>query len=252
MEQAEPNARLFATLVGAGLVIYGIVGFFYDSSFAAPEDVRDALGLFSVNGWANVFHILTGAAGLLVAGFASRRYAIGISFAYLLIAIAGSLGIGTIPVAGRNVLYFSRPTIVGSHRRDSKKLSGTPTGTVPTGRRGRRAERRRPFACWRPRRRTSSRTQGAGGDPAGADGDHRPHPVARVAQRPQLALGELLGPVGELLGGGLGDGGEGVLEAAREPLRRLDRPQRVAEQAARRPRCCRSAARSPHSSLISS
>lgn len=90
MEQPSP-ARLFATLVGAGLVIYGIAGFFYDSSFAQPDDLREALGLLSVNGWANAFHILTGALGLLLAGFASRRYAIGISAAYVLIALAGSL-----------------------------------------------------------------------------------------------------------------------------------------------------------------
>ncbi|HSR94649.1 MAG TPA: DUF4383 domain-containing protein [Solirubrobacterales bacterium] len=90
MEQASP-VRLYATLVGAGLVIYGIAGFFYDSSFASPGDLREALGLLSVNGWANCFHILTGALGLLLAGFASRRYAIGISSAYVLIAVAGSL-----------------------------------------------------------------------------------------------------------------------------------------------------------------
>lgn len=90
MEPPSP-ARLFATLVGAGLVIYGIAGFFYDSSFAQPDDLREALGLLSVNGWANAFHILTGALGLLLAGFASRRYAIGISSAYVLIAVTGSL-----------------------------------------------------------------------------------------------------------------------------------------------------------------
>jgi hypothetical protein len=91
MEHPSPT-RLYATLVGAGLMIFGILGFFYDSSFAAPADVRDALGLFSVNGWANVFHILTGAAGLLVAGFASRRYAIGLTALYAAIAVIGSLG----------------------------------------------------------------------------------------------------------------------------------------------------------------
>ncbi|HEX6688338.1 MAG TPA: DUF4383 domain-containing protein [Solirubrobacterales bacterium] len=90
MEQASP-VRLYATLVGAGLVIYGIVGFFYDSSFARPDDLREALGLFSVNGWANVFHMLTGALGLLLAGFASRRYAIVATATYALIAVAGSL-----------------------------------------------------------------------------------------------------------------------------------------------------------------
>ncbi len=90
MEQASP-ARLYATLVGAGLVIYGIVGFFYNSSFASPGDARDALGLLSVNGWANSFHILTGALGLLIAGFASRRYALWLTSTYVLIAVAGSL-----------------------------------------------------------------------------------------------------------------------------------------------------------------
>jgi hypothetical protein len=90
MEQASP-ARLFATLVGAGLVLFGIVGFFYDSSFSTPDDVRDALGLLSVNGWANVFHIVTGAIGLFVAGFASRRYAIWLTAVYTTVALFGSL-----------------------------------------------------------------------------------------------------------------------------------------------------------------
>ncbi len=90
MEQASP-VRLFAALVGAALVIYGIAGFFYDTSFARPDGIAEALGLFSVNGWANVFHILTGALGLLVAGFASRRYAVGASALYASIAVLGSL-----------------------------------------------------------------------------------------------------------------------------------------------------------------
>ena len=87
MEEASPT-RLFAALVGAGLVIYGIAGFFFDSSFAQPDGVGDAAGLLAVNGWANCFHILTGAVGLLFAGFASRRYAVGVSTVYLLIALA--------------------------------------------------------------------------------------------------------------------------------------------------------------------
>ncbi|HET7052712.1 MAG TPA: DUF4383 domain-containing protein [Solirubrobacterales bacterium] len=90
MEPPSP-ARLFATLVGAALFVYGIVGFFYDSSFARPDDLRDALGLLSVNGWANSFHMLTGALGLFLAGFASRRYALFVSSTYVLVAVAGSL-----------------------------------------------------------------------------------------------------------------------------------------------------------------
>jgi Ni,Fe-hydrogenase I cytochrome b subunit len=90
MEQASP-ARLYATLAGAALLVYGIVGFFLDSSFAAPADVGDAVGLLAVNGWANAFHMLTGALGLLVAGFASRTYALCLSALYLLVGVFGSL-----------------------------------------------------------------------------------------------------------------------------------------------------------------
>lgn len=86
MEEASP-VRLLATVAGAALVAYGIAGFFSDSSFATPVGVRDALGLLSVNGWANVFHLLTGALGLLVAGFAPRRYAIWLAATYAAVAI---------------------------------------------------------------------------------------------------------------------------------------------------------------------
>lgn len=90
MDQPSP-ARLYATLVGAALVIFGIVGFFYDSSFTRPDDLREALGLLSVNGWANSFHIITGALGLLLAGFASRRYALWLTAMYVAVAVFGSL-----------------------------------------------------------------------------------------------------------------------------------------------------------------
>ena len=88
MEEASPP-RLFATLAGAALVLFGIAGFFYDSSFADPGALDDAIGLLAVNGWANVFHILTGAAGLLLAGFASRRYALWIAVLYAGVAVSG-------------------------------------------------------------------------------------------------------------------------------------------------------------------
>jgi Domain of unknown function (DUF4383) len=90
MDEASP-ARLFATLAGAALMVFGIAGFFYDSSFTAPDDLREALGLASVNGWANSFHLLTGALGLLLAGFASRRYALWLSAIYTAVAVFGSL-----------------------------------------------------------------------------------------------------------------------------------------------------------------
>jgi Domain of unknown function (DUF4383) len=90
MEDASP-ARLYATLVGGVLVIAGIVGFFYSASFGGPGEVDDAFGILAVNAWHNVFHILTGAIGLLVAGFAARQYAMGLGVIYLAIAIWGFL-----------------------------------------------------------------------------------------------------------------------------------------------------------------
>ena len=98
----EPSpAKLYATLVGALLVVGGIVGFFYSASFGTPGEVDDAFGLFGVNGWHNVFHILTGAIGLLVAGFAARRYALLLGLLYLAIAVWGfTLG------GGESILGF--------------------------------------------------------------------------------------------------------------------------------------------------
>lgn len=89
MEPAGP-ARLLTTVAGAALFAYGLLGFFFDASFARPDDLREALGLLSVNGWANTFHLLTGALGLLLAGFASRRYAIWMTAVYAAVAVFGS------------------------------------------------------------------------------------------------------------------------------------------------------------------
>ncbi len=88
MEQASP-ARLYATLVGAVLTTAGIVGFFYSASFGSPGSVEEMLGAFAVNGWDNALYILTGALGLLVAGFAARLYALLVGIAYVALALWG-------------------------------------------------------------------------------------------------------------------------------------------------------------------
>ena len=67
MEHSSP-ARLYAGLVGATLVVAGIIGFFYSSDFGSPGDVDAVFGILDVNGWHNVVHILTGALGLLAFG----------------------------------------------------------------------------------------------------------------------------------------------------------------------------------------
>jgi hypothetical protein len=80
---------LYATLVGGTLVIGGIIGFFYSSSFGSPGHVDAVFGILDVNGWHNVFHIVTGGLGLLVAGYAARQYALGLGVVYIAIAIWG-------------------------------------------------------------------------------------------------------------------------------------------------------------------
>ena len=88
MADASP-ARLYATLVGGVLVVVGIIGFFYSASFGSPGNVDDVFGILSVNAWHNIVHILTGAIGLLVAGYAARQYAMGMGIVYIAIAIWG-------------------------------------------------------------------------------------------------------------------------------------------------------------------
>jgi hypothetical protein len=82
-------ARLYAGLVGAVLVIAGIIGFFYSSDFGEPGKVDGVFGILDVNGWHNVVHIATGALGL--AAYAagartSRSYALGLGVVYLAVA----------------------------------------------------------------------------------------------------------------------------------------------------------------------
>jgi len=76
-------ARLYATLLGALLVVAGIVGFFYSASFGSPGEVEEMFSIFAVNGWSNTLHILSGALGLFVASYASRAYALLLGLAYI-------------------------------------------------------------------------------------------------------------------------------------------------------------------------
>jgi Domain of unknown function (DUF4383) len=98
MEAASP-ARLYATLVGAALVVLGIVGFFYSASTGSPGSVEAALGVLRVNAWLNLTHVATGALGLLLAGYASRQYALGLGALYTALAIWG-FAIGGAAIGG--------------------------------------------------------------------------------------------------------------------------------------------------------
>jgi Domain of unknown function (DUF4383) len=107
MEPPSP-ARLYATAVGAFLLVLGIVGFFYSASFGSPGAVEAALGVLRANAWLNLLHIATGALGLLLAGRASRPYALGLGVLYTALAIwdfalgGGEAILGLLPTSGGN------------------------------------------------------------------------------------------------------------------------------------------------------
>ena len=88
MEPASP-ARLYAAVVGALLVVLGILGFFYDASFGALDRYEEAFAGLQVNGWLNLFFLATGSLGVLVAGASSRTYALAVGLLCTLLAIVG-------------------------------------------------------------------------------------------------------------------------------------------------------------------
>ncbi len=91
--QGQSPARLYALVVGATLVLAGILGFFYESEVTSDEAVRDSvLEILEVNGWHNLVHIATGALGLLAftaGAYAARTYALGLGVVYTAVAIWG-------------------------------------------------------------------------------------------------------------------------------------------------------------------
>jgi Domain of unknown function (DUF4383) len=90
MEEPSP-ARLYCLLVGAVLVVAGIIGFFYEASFASGDSIRsdDVFGILSVNGWHNLVHIAIGAVLLLTAGSAARGAALVVGVLYIVLCVLG-------------------------------------------------------------------------------------------------------------------------------------------------------------------
>jgi hypothetical protein len=92
MHERSP-AQVYALVIGLTLVVAGIAGFFYSASFATGDgSERGAvLGILDVNGWHNLVHIASGAAGLFVAGSyrGARAYALGLGVVYLIVTLLG-------------------------------------------------------------------------------------------------------------------------------------------------------------------
>ena len=95
MDEASP-ARLYCLLVGAVLVIAGIIGFFYEGSFATGDSIRteDVFGVLSVNGWHNLVHIAIGALLLICAGSAARGAALFVGILYIVLCVLGFIATG--------------------------------------------------------------------------------------------------------------------------------------------------------------
>src|SRR5687767_5468645 len=91
-DRSNPS-MLYAGVVGATLVVAGIIGFFYNATFTSDESVRDAVfGLLDVNGWHNVVHIVTGVLGLAAfraGAHSARTYAMALGVVYLVVAAWG-------------------------------------------------------------------------------------------------------------------------------------------------------------------
>jgi hypothetical protein len=88
MEPASP-ARLYATVVGALLVVLGLVGFFYSASFGGLDHYEEALGALQVNAWLNLFYLAVGGIGVLVAGASSRTYSLVVGALFVALALIG-------------------------------------------------------------------------------------------------------------------------------------------------------------------
>jgi hypothetical protein len=109
MEEATP-ARLYCLLVGGVLVIAGIIGFFYEASFATGDSIRtqDVFGVLSVNGWHNLVHIAIGVILLVAAGSAARPAALLVGVLYIVLCIFGFIATshgGITFVANDDVLF---------------------------------------------------------------------------------------------------------------------------------------------------
>ena len=111
---ARSPAQTYALVFGVVLVAAGIIGFFYEASFAySAAAVGHVFGILDVNGWHNLVHVLTGALGLAVVGSYSgaRTYALAFGVIYVLVAIWGfatpPVILGLLPVnTGDNILHL--------------------------------------------------------------------------------------------------------------------------------------------------
>jgi len=95
MEGSSP-ARLYCLLVGGVLVAAGIIGFFYEASFATGNSIvaEDVFGILAVNGWHNLVHIAIGGLLLIAAGGTARTAAMFVGVLDLVLSALGFIATG--------------------------------------------------------------------------------------------------------------------------------------------------------------
>jgi hypothetical protein len=129
-------AQLYALVVGAVLLIAGVIGFVYSASFGSPGEVDAVFGILDVNAWHNIVHIATGALGLLLFRTAAREYALGLGAVYIVVAIWGFIIgdgesiLGFIPINTEdNVLHLVIGlTGIGAGLATQRALAAPPRG----------------------------------------------------------------------------------------------------------------------------
>ena len=142
MEPSSP-ARFYASAVGALLLILGVVGFFYGSSFGSPGAIDHTLGALRTNGWSNLLWIVLGALGLLTAGTLSRAYALAAGLLLTIFGVwgltldAGAAILGVFPVGGATEAAYLVLGVLGL-----LTATGTPRAFRDRSRAGRAAPER--------------------------------------------------------------------------------------------------------------
>lgn len=90
--EGKTLAQIYSLVLGAVLVLVGILGFLVEPSFAVGDEAqRGTLIAFDINGWHNVVHLLSGIIGIAMAKTAAsaRLFAIGYGVVYLLVTVLG-------------------------------------------------------------------------------------------------------------------------------------------------------------------
>jgi hypothetical protein len=113
-DEGRSPAQVFCLVVGATLVIVGIVGFFAETSFDTGSGVQGSdLIVFEVNGWHNLVHLASGLFLLALMGRrdTARTGALAFGTIYLVVTVIGLVDgedvIGLLPVnPADNVLHI--------------------------------------------------------------------------------------------------------------------------------------------------